>query len=151
MSKLGSIIICAPLQQRGGQRVPRGAGVRAPVEQQRALRRALEAARLGHQVEPRGRGDAVVPRHLPANDQGQRRGVRVRVTLTPCPDPNPLIRIGVSSSGWGFQWRAAERGHPTGRERTGSPTLQLLQDPILLQPWGLLSRCGFSRLNLNDP
>jgi Ca2+-binding EF-hand superfamily protein len=32
-------------------------------------------------------------------------------------------------------WRAAERRHPTGRERTGSPTLQMLQDPILLTPW----------------
>jgi hypothetical protein len=35
---------------------------------------------------------------------------------------------------FGFQqrrWRAAERRHPTGRERLGSPTLQTLQDPIL--------------------
>jgi hypothetical protein len=29
---------------------------------------------------------------------------------------------------------AAERRHPTGRERMGSPTLQTLQDPILLLP-----------------
>ena len=29
---------------------------------------------------------------------------------------------------------AAERHHPTGRERTASPTLQTLQDPILLLP-----------------
>jgi hypothetical protein len=31
--------------------------------------------------------------------------------------------------------RAAERRHPTGPERMGSPTLQTLQDPILLPPW----------------
>jgi hypothetical protein len=40
--------------------------------------------------------------------------------------------------GFGFQqrrWRAAERCHPTGRERMGSPTLQTLQEPILLLPW----------------
>jgi hypothetical protein len=28
-----------------------------------------------------------------------------------------------------------ERHHPTGRERMGSPTLQTLQDPILLLSW----------------
>jgi hypothetical protein len=33
------------------------------------------------------------------------------------------------------RWRAAERRYPTGRERMGSPTLQSLQDPILLLPW----------------
>ena len=33
------------------------------------------------------------------------------------------------------RWRAAERRHPTGRERMGSPTLRTLQDPILLLPW----------------
>jgi hypothetical protein len=32
-------------------------------------------------------------------------------------------------------WRAAERRHPTGCERMDSPTLQTLQDPILLLPW----------------
>jgi hypothetical protein len=32
-------------------------------------------------------------------------------------------------------WRAAERRHPTGRERMGSPSLQTFQDPILLLPW----------------
>jgi hypothetical protein len=31
-------------------------------------------------------------------------------------------------------WRAAERRHPSGRERMGSPTLQTLQYPILLLP-----------------
>jgi hypothetical protein len=31
--------------------------------------------------------------------------------------------------------REAECRHPTGRERTGSPTLQTLQDPILLLQW----------------
>jgi hypothetical protein len=34
-----------------------------------------------------------------------------------------------------FRWRAAERRHPACRERTGSPTLQPLQDPILPLPW----------------
>ena len=34
----------------------------------------------------------------------------------------------------GFR-RAAERRHPTNRERMGSPTLQTLQDPILMLPW----------------
>jgi hypothetical protein len=45
---------------------------------------------------------------------------------------------------FGFQqrrWRAAERRHPAGHERMGSPTLQTLQDPILLLPW-LCSRGG---------
>jgi hypothetical protein len=39
---------------------------------------------------------------------------------------------------FGFQqrrWRAAERRHPTGRERMVTPILQTLQDPILLTPW----------------
>jgi hypothetical protein len=39
--------------------------------------------------------------------------------------------------GFGLQavrWRAAERRHCTGREGTGSPTLQTLQEPILLPP-----------------
>jgi hypothetical protein len=36
-----------------------------------------------------------------------------------------------------------ERGHPTGRERTGSPTLQTLQDPILLLPWVCFRGGGF--------
>jgi hypothetical protein len=39
--------------------------------------------------------------------------------------------------GFGSQrgWRAAERRHPTGRERMGQSTSQTLQDPILLLPW----------------
>jgi hypothetical protein len=37
-----------------------------------------------------------------------------------CPDPHLAC------------WRAAECRHPTGREKMGSPTLQTLQDPILL-------------------
>ena len=40
--------------------------------------------------------------------------------------------------GFGFQRRqrrTAECRHPTGRERRGSPALQTLQDPILLDPW----------------
>jgi hypothetical protein len=32
-------------------------------------------------------------------------------------------------------WRAAERRHPTGRERMGHANLRTLQDPILLKPW----------------
>ena len=50
----------------------------------------------------------------------------------------------VGLEGFGFrQFRAAERGHPTGRERMGSPALQTHQDPILLLPW-LCFRCdGF--------
>ena len=32
---------------------------------------------------------------------------------------------------------------PTGRERMGSPTLQTLQDPILLQPWLCFRGGGF--------
>jgi hypothetical protein len=39
--------------------------------------------------------------------------------------------------------RAAERRHPTGRSRTGSPTLQKLQDPILLLPWVCFRGGGF--------
>jgi hypothetical protein len=38
--------------------------------------------------------------------------------------------------------RAAERRHPTGRQRMASPTLQTLQNPILLPPSVLLSRLG---------
>ena len=38
---------------------------------------------------------------------------------------------------------AAECRHPTGRERMGSPTLQTLQDPILLTPWVWLREGGF--------
>ena len=48
-----------------------------------------------------------------------------------------LGRVGAVS---GFQQSRAERGHPTGREMISSPTLQTLQDPILLPPWALLSR-----------
>ena len=39
--------------------------------------------------------------------------------------------------GFGFEqsrWSAAERLHPTGRETMGSPTLQTLEEPILLLP-----------------
>jgi hypothetical protein len=44
--------------------------------------------------------------------------------------PSPLT-VSVSEQ-TSAGWRAAERRHPTGRERMGSPTLQTLQDPILL-------------------
>jgi hypothetical protein len=44
------------------------------------------------------------------------------------------------------EWRAAERRHPTGRGRKGSPTLQTLQDPILLLPWVCSQGGGFPAL-----
>jgi hypothetical protein len=44
------------------------------------------------------------------------------------PSPATTARVSVSST----VWREAERGHLPGRERMGSPTLQTLQDPILL-------------------
>jgi hypothetical protein len=40
-------------------------------------------------------------------------------------------------------WGAAERRHPTGRERMGSTTLQALSDPILLLPWVSFQGGGF--------
>jgi hypothetical protein len=40
-------------------------------------------------------------------------------------------------------WRAPERRHATGRERLGSPTLQTLQEPILLLPWVCFRGGGF--------
>jgi hypothetical protein len=49
-----------------------------------------------------------------------------------------LVRL-AHPLGFGFQqrsrWRAAECRHPTGRERMGSPTLQTLQESILLLRW----------------
>jgi hypothetical protein len=36
-----------------------------------------------------------------------------------------------------------QRRRPTGRERTSSPTLQTLQDPILLRPWGCFQGGGY--------
>jgi hypothetical protein len=49
----------------------------------------------------------------------------------------------------GFQQRrsntAAERRHPTGRETMGSPTLQTLQEPILLLPGPAFERRRFSK------
>ena len=50
----------------------------------------------------------------------------------------PSRRLKARRLGFGFQqhqWRAAERRHPTDRERMVSPTLRTLQDPILLLPW----------------
>jgi hypothetical protein len=38
---------------------------------------------------------------------------------------------------------AAERRHPTGRERMGSPTLRTPQEPILLLPWVCFRGGGF--------
>jgi hypothetical protein len=72
-------------------------------------------------------------------------GVFVSVLPTHSPHPadsprsNLAAALGLLSSG-GFSnpkpgWRAAERRHPTGRERMGSPTLQTLQEPILPTPW----------------
>ena len=51
--------------------------------------------------------------------------------------------------GFGFQQRgrrAAERRHPTGRERMDSTTLQPLQDPILLLPWACFRGGSVSEL-----
>jgi hypothetical protein len=72
-------------------------------------------------------------------------GVFVSVLPTHSPHPadsprsNLAAALGLLSSG-GFSnpkpgWRAAERRHPTGRERMGSPNLQTLQEPILPTPW----------------
>ena len=47
------------------------------------------------------------------------------------------------------RWRAAERRHPTGRERMGSPTLQTLQDPILLLRWVYFRGDGLPTLPSN--
>jgi hypothetical protein len=43
-------------------------------------------------------------------------------------------------------WRAAERRHPTGRERMVWPTLQTHQDPILLLPWFCFRGVAFQTL-----
>jgi hypothetical protein len=51
------------------------------------------------------------------------------------PPPLELITRTLTFGRSLFWWRAAERRHPTGRENMGSPTLQTLQDPILLLPW----------------
>jgi hypothetical protein len=48
------------------------------------------------------------------------------VWLVRAPNFTPRVRFSQR------RWRAAERRHPTGRERMGSPTLQMLHDPILL-------------------
>jgi serine/threonine protein kinase len=57
-----------------------------------------------------------------------------------------------ASWGFGFQQRErreAERRHPTGRQRTGSPTLQKLQYPILLLPSVCFQRGGFPNPGAN--
>jgi ferredoxin len=64
------------------------------------------------------------PSRCPRMRWGGARGILG--DLLPSPSPSPC-------------WRAAERRHPTGRERMGSPTLQTFQDPILL-----LLGCFFS-------
>ena len=40
----------------------------------------------------------------------------------------------------------AERRHATGRDETGSSTLQALREPILLLPWGSLNRIPAFRI-----
>jgi hypothetical protein len=50
----------------------------------------------------------------------------------------PFVCFNPASGSWRnttVRFPAAERRHPTGRERMGSPTLQTLQDPILLLSW----------------
>jgi hypothetical protein len=49
-----------------------------------------------------------------------------------------------SNASFGFRWRAAERRHPRGCERVGSPTLQKLQEPIVL-PWVCFRGGGFPK------
>jgi hypothetical protein len=52
-------------------------------------------------------------------------------------------KLKTSAFGFGIQqrrWIAAERRHPTDRERMGLSALHTIQDPILLLPWVLLSR-----------
>ena len=49
----------------------------------------------------------------------------------------PHLRVSVPSVG------AVECFHPTGRERMVTPTLQTLQDPILLLPWVCFRGGGF--------
>jgi hypothetical protein len=68
-----------------------------------------------------------------------------------------IPKVGALSQ-MGFQqrrWRAAERGHPTGRERIDSATIQTLHDPILLAPWLGFRGGGFPpcehRLNARSP
>jgi hypothetical protein len=48
-------------------------------------------------------------------------------------------------------WRAAERGYLAGCERMGSPTLQTLQDPILLLPWVCFGGGGGGRIQAVPP
>ena len=54
-----------------------------------------------------------------------------------------LIEVRVRVSAERCRWRAAERRHRTGRERMSSPTLDTLQDPILLTPWLCFRGGGF--------
>jgi hypothetical protein len=61
--------------------------------------------------------------------------------------PRATLHLGLGA--FGFQqrrWRAAERRHPTDRERMGSPTLQTLQDPILLGAWVCFLEVAFQTL-----
>jgi hypothetical protein len=54
-----------------------------------------------------------------------------------------IVLARLRAQGFGFQrrpWRRVECRHPTYRERIGAPTLQTLQDPILLLPWVCFSR-----------
>ena len=49
--------------------------------------------------------------------------------------PHPPLSCWVRVSAFHQRrWRAAEHRHPTGRERMGSTTVQILQDPIVLLP-----------------
>jgi hypothetical protein len=60
------------------------------------------------------------------------------------PNPNLTIRnFFIAVYQQQRRWRAAERRHPTGRERMGSPTLQTFQDPLLLLPWVCFRGGGF--------
>jgi hypothetical protein len=85
-----------------------------------SLTGARAAAHVQHGL-VRDRADARQLRHR----RGPRPGALVCCARAP-------HRVSVSSS--------AKRRHPTGCERTGSPTLRTLQDPILLLPWLSFSR-----------
>jgi hypothetical protein len=87
--------------------------------------RALQARRA-HAPDQRHDGEALLHLHAPAHESEH--------TQSPA---------GGKSSPLPRRWRGAERRQPTGRERTGSPTLYTRQDPILLVPWVCFQGGGF--------
>jgi hypothetical protein len=63
--------------------------------------------------------------------------------------PLPSAQFPIPPSG-GEGFGSAERRHLTGRERTGSPTLQTLQYPILLLPWLCFEAAAFQHLRQKE-